>query len=255
MKTAIFLSIRDKATRLPKKVLLQIKGKTVTEHLIDRLKVAKLPDVIVLCTSTNPDDIVLVNIAKDNGIYYFQGSEDDKLDRYYHAAMKYGIDFMVIVDGDDHFCDPLFIDDIIKTFQKTQADYIIYDNLPVGVTGFGVKRDALKKVLDMKDETDTEVWGGYFTNTNVFKVIKLEPKDEYRHPEIRMTLDYIEDFRFFEKIFNQLYKPGKVFSFQDIMKLLKDDPQIIQINSGAQQKYMEKIKEAQKKVKLKQVKP
>jgi spore coat polysaccharide biosynthesis protein SpsF (cytidylyltransferase family) len=255
MKTAIFLSIRDKATRLPKKVLLPIKEKTVTEHLIDRLKVAKLPDMIVLCTSIHPDDMVLVEIAKKNKISYFRGSEDDKLDRYYHAAIKYGIDFMVIVDGDDLFCDPLFIDDIIRTFQKTQADYIVYNNLPVGITGFGVKRDALKKVLDMKDEVDTEVWGGYFTNTGLFKVIKLEPKAEYRHPEIRMTLDYIEDFRFFEEIFDRLYKPGKVFSFQEIMTLLKDNPQILRINGGVQQKYLEKIKEAQKKVKLKQVKP
>lgn len=73
MKTAIFLSIRDKATRLPKKVLLPIKGKTVTEHLIDRLKLAKLPDLIVLCTSTHPDDKVLVDIAKKKWDRIFPG--------------------------------------------------------------------------------------------------------------------------------------------------------------------------------------
>ena len=48
MKTAIFLSIREKATRFPKKVLKEIKGKTVTEHLIDRLKTSEEADEIIL---------------------------------------------------------------------------------------------------------------------------------------------------------------------------------------------------------------
>jgi spore coat polysaccharide biosynthesis protein SpsF len=255
MKTAIFLSIRDKATRLPKKVLLKIKGKTVTEHLIDRLKQAKRPDMIVLTTSIHPDDVVLVDIAKQNNIAAFQGSEDDKLDRYYNASLKYGIDFMVIVDGDDIFCDPECIDNIIKTYTETNADYIIYKDMPVGITGHGVKLAALKKVLEMKDESDTEVWGGYFTGNNFFKVIQLEPPEEFRRPDLRMTLDYIEDFRFFEAIFDRLYKPGKVFSLKEIITLINENPQIPQINSGAQQKYLEKIEQAKKKVKFKKVKP
>jgi spore coat polysaccharide biosynthesis protein SpsF len=255
MKTAIFLSIRDKATRLPKKVLLQIKGKTVTEHLIDRLKQAKLPDMIVLTTSIHPDDIVLIDIAQKNKIQSFQGSEDDKLDRYYNAALKFGIDFMVIVDGDDLFCDPECIDEIIRTFKKTNADYIIYKDLPVGVTGHGVKLEALKKVIDMKDESDTEVWGGYFTGSKLFKVVELEPRAEFRRPDLRMTLDYIEDFRFFEAIFDRLYTPGKVFTLHDIMRVINENPQIPAINSAAQQKYLEKIEQAKKKVKFKEANP
>jgi len=255
MKTAIFLSIRDKATRLPKKVLLKIKGKTVTEHLIDRLKQAKRPDMIVLCTSIHPDDVVLVDIAKQNKIDYFQGSEDDKLDRYYNAALKFGIDFMVIVDGDDIFCDPECNDNIIKTFHETNADYIIYKDLPVGVTGHGVRLEALKKVIDLKDESDTEVWGGYFTGNNLFNAIQLEPPEEFRRPDLRMTLDYIEDFRFFEAIFDRLYKPGKIFTLEEIITLINKNPQISEINSGAQKKYLEKIEAAKNKIKFKKVKP
>src|SRR3989338_6321440 len=92
MKTAIFLSVRNKAKRLPDKHLLKIKGRTTIEHLIDRIKLAKLADIIVLCTSANPDDNSLVEIAKKNNISYFQGSENDKLDRYLKAATKFGID-------------------------------------------------------------------------------------------------------------------------------------------------------------------
>lgn len=242
MRTAIFLSIREKATRLPKKVLLEIKGKTVTEHLIDRLKLAQLPDIIVLCTSTHPDDTILVDIAKKNGIEFFRGSEDDKLDRYFNSAIKFGIDFMIIVDGDDIFCDPICIDNIIKKFKETNADYIRYNNLPLGITSHGVKFQSLKKVLSKKEETDTEFWTHYFTDNNSFNVIYLEPDKKLKHPEIRMTLDYIEDFNFFKEIFDRIYSPKKIFSLHDILKLLEENQQIIDINKEAQKKYIKHIK-------------
>jgi len=251
MKTAIFLSIREKATRLPKKELLEIKGKTVTEHLIDRLKQAKLPDMVVMCTSTHPDDTVLVDIAEKNNIEYFRGSEEDKLDRYLQAAKKFGIDFMLIVDGDDIFCDPECIDNIITNFDETNADYIRYQDLPLGASANGIKLEALKKVCEIKDESDTEVWGGYFTKTGLFDVIFLEPAEELKHPEIRMTLDYIEDFKFFVSVFEELYKPNRVFSLWEIIKLVEEKPEIAEINKGVQEKYLKKIKEAHKKIKIK----
>lgn len=251
MKTAIFLSIREKATRLPKKVLLEIKGKTVTEHLIDRLKQTKLPDLIVLCTSTHPNDAILVEIAKKNGIEYFRGSEDDKLNRYLNAALKFGVDFMVIVDGDDIFCDPVFIDKIIERFIQTNADFITCKDLPLGVASSGIKLEALKKVCEIKDESDTEVWGGYFMETGLFTVEYLKVGDEdLRHPEIRMTLDYPEDFEFFKAVFDGLYVPGKFFSLKEIMRLLKNNPHIVNINKDMQKAYLENLRK-HTKIKLK----
>lgn len=242
MKSAIFLSVREKATRLPKKVLLNIKGKTVTEHLIDRLKKAKLADLIVLCTSVHPDDTILVDIAKRAGISYFRGSEDDKLDRYLKAAQKFGVDFIVVVDGDDIFCDPVYIDKAIENFSRTNADFITAKDLPLGAASFGVKVEALKKVCEMKTEEDTEVWGGYFTETGLFKVEYLEVEEELRHPDIRMTIDYPEDFEFIKEIFDRLYSPNRVFSLKEIMDLLKANPQLININKDAQKAYSEHLK-------------
>src|SRR3989338_3140785 len=150
MKTAIFLSARNKAKRLPNKHLLKIKGKTTIEHLIDRINLAKLQDIIVLCTSTNPDDFSLVEIAKKNNIHYFQGSEDDKLDRYLNAAVEFGVDFMVVVDGDDLFCDSEYMDKIIGKYKETNADFISFEGLPFGTGCNGIKISALKKVCETK---------------------------------------------------------------------------------------------------------
>lgn len=252
MKTAVFIAVRMKSTRLPKKALLEIKGRTVIEHLIDRLKTTKLPDLVVLCTSTNPNDGILKTVAERNGIEGFQGSEDDKLDRFLQAASKYHIDRFVAVDGDDILCDPEYIDKTLETLIKTGADMVDCVNMPVGATGNGLKVAALKKVCEMKAESDTEVWGGYFTDSGLFKVVHLEPDDPYlARPDVRMTLDYIEDFQFFKAIFERLYQPGKVFGLREIIRLLDREPQLIEINRKMHEQYLKGFQEKAKKIRLK----
>jgi len=250
MRTAVFITVRMKSTRLPKKALLEIKGRTTIEHLIDRIKSAKLPDLIVLCTSTHPDDKILANLAEKNGIEAFRGSPEDKLERYLKAAKKYGVNFIVNVDGDDILCDPTLIDKTIEHFKKTEADCVIWRGFPVGAVPTGIKVEALEKVCEIKDEEDTEVWGGYFTDTGLFKVEYLDAEEELRHPEIRMTLDYPEDLEFFKAIFERLYMAGRIFSLKEVIELLKKSPDIAEINKHRQEEYMRIIEKLAKKIKL-----
>lgn len=244
MKVAILITVRMKSSRLPGKALLKIKGKPAIEHLIDRLKLAKLPDLIVLCTSTHPDDAVLVDVARTSHIEYFRGSEDDKLDRYLNAALEYGLDFVVVTHGDNIFYEPGIIDGVIELHLRAKADYITCTGLPLGTSPQGIKFEALERVCQIKDETDTEVWEGYFTNAGLFEVEYLEVAEELRHPEIRMTLDYADDYEFFKQIFDRLYSPGKVFSLRDVISLLGDNPGLMDINRNAQAAYMEHLKKA-----------
>ena len=241
MKTAVFIPARTKSTRLPNKALLEIKGKPVIEHLIDRVKLAKLPDLIVLCTTINPEDVILGRIAERNNISHFQGSEKDILNRYLKAAFKYKVDFIVNADGDDVFCDPEYIDRVIELFIQTGADFIKCEGLPFGVAPSGIKVKALEKICKNKAVTNTETgWSRYFTEPGLFKVQYLEVEDEdLRHPEIRLTLDYPEDYEFFKEVFERLYVPGEVFTLKEIMVLLKNNPSITDLNKDLQKEYWE----------------
>lgn len=252
MKTAVFIPVRTRSTRLPKKPLLEIKGKKVIEHLIERAKLSKTPDLIVLCTTKNPDDKILVEIAKRNNIKYFRGSEKDVLKRYLDAAIKYNVGFIVNVDGDDILCDPEFIDKTIKHFKSTDADFIKYEGLPLGASPCGIKVNALRKVCELKAETDTETgWKKYFTDTHLFKVACIEVKDKkLRHPEIRMTLDYPEDYKFFKTVFDRLYN-DKTFTLREVLRLLEKEPDIADINKHLQSKYWKYFEKHGVKVKLK----
>jgi spore coat polysaccharide biosynthesis protein SpsF (cytidylyltransferase family) len=244
LKVGIFIGVRMKSTRLPKKALLEMSGRTAIEHLIDRLKYSKLKDIIVLCTSTLPEDSILVDIARQNKIEYFRGSPEDKLDRYMNAALKYGVNFIIITEGDNIFYEPDIIDEIVRIYQRTGADYVACKGLPLGTAPHGLKLEALQKVVQMKAENDTEVWGPYFTDTGIFHVEHLEVPDSLKRPDLRMTLDYPEDYEFFKEVLKNLYQPGKLLHLRDIIAFLDKNPQVVAINKNAQESYLHHIKKS-----------
>lgn len=239
MRVGILLSVREKASRLPGKVIKKIYDKNVTEHLIYRLKMSKLAHKVIISTSIDSRDDVFETIAKEMDVDIFRGSEDDKLLRYYDTAKKFGLDAVIIVDGDDLLCFPEYIDLTIEKLKSDpNIDVVFTKNLPLGAAASGLSLKALEKVIDIKDENDTEVWGGYFTSTNHFNVVYLEAEGIFNNPDIRMTLDYHEDFEFFKTIFETLYLKDKNFSSLNVMELLTQiDNSICDINKEAQIKY------------------
>ena len=248
MRFPIFLSIRDKATRLPGKSFVDVAGQPAVEQLIARLKGAYRASGIIICTSVHPDDAVFEPVAARHGLGCFRGSEDDKLERYRAAAEQVGAEFIVVVDGDDLLCDPGQIDRIIAAYEASTAtdaplDYIIVDELPVGVTGFGVRVEALERVCEIKKESDTEVWGGYFANSGLFNCAFLQPDNELtRRPDLRLTLDYPEDLAVFRAVFENFR--DRSFDLDDVVSYLDDNPKVSAINAEVQQKYLAHLAEA-----------
>ena len=245
MKYVITITVRMKSTRLPKKVLLPIKGKRYIDHMIERLKLAKRPSDIVLCTSPLEQDDILIDIAKEHQIKYYRGHPDDVMLRIYNGAKKYNADVLVSTTGDNAFTDALIMDEMIEFFEKNNSDYTFCQDLPIGIQSYIVKLSAMKDAIEMKDDEDTEIWGGYLNRSNKFRVFEYTISDPlYKHPEWRLTLDYPEDYELFKRIFDKLYQEGKIFSFKDIMTLLDNKPEIMEIN-----KMREQIKATQLKFK------
>jgi len=246
MKIGVLLSVREKATRLPGKVIKTIIDKNVTEHLISRLKMAEKIDEIIISTSTNEQDDVFEKIASSSNIKVFRGSEDDKLLRYLQTAKGFNLDAVIIVDGDDLLCFPEYVSRTAGALRENkEADVIFTTGLPLGAAASGIRKEALEKVMLLKDEDDTEVWGGYFTSGDNFNVAYIQAKGIFNHSEIRMTLDYEDDLTFFETIFNELYTKNKQFTSYDVMKLLvHTKPEICNITISAQKKYEQHISTA-----------
>ncbi len=243
MKVGYLLIGRLKSKRLPNKLLLEIKDKPIISHLLDRLKLAKKIDEIIICTSTAVQDEPLVKVATDNKVSCFRGDPDDVLIRMFDAANKYKLDYILTITADSPFVDPYYADAIVNTFHKTDADLIRQFDLPHGVFSYGIKISALKKVIEIKDSSDTEVWGRYFTDTGLFNVLDFKVTNNFhKRPGMRMTLDYPEDLKFFKAIFEELYKDNRIFSLDEILNFLDSNQNIVNMNKSCGDRFLKKYR-------------
>ena len=242
MKVGYLLTGRLKSTRLPRKLLLEIKGKSVISHMLDRLKLANNVDEIIICTSTSEQDKPLGELAKENNVKCFFGDPDDVLTRLLGAADEFELDYILNITADCPFADPFYADKIVEEYLETDADLIRQFELPHGVFSYGIKVEALRKVVELKNSSDTEVWGRYFTDTGLFNVVDLDVNDKHHNrPGLRMTLDYQEDLDFFKAVFDVLYVENEVFSLTSILNLLDTNPEIIELNKSCGLKFKKRF--------------
>lgn len=231
MKTGFLITARLKSTRLPLKLLQPVENRPIFSHMLDRLKLAKRVDEIIVCTSTNPQDDPLIELAEAEGVASFRGDEDDVVKRLSDAATAFNLDYILSITADCPFSDPVYADRIVEAYLQTNADLIRALTLPHGAFSYGVKPEAFRKIVEIKDQTNTEVWGRYFTDTDLFEVYDLPIENElHRQPGLRMTLDYPADLEFFKAVFAALYRPGEVFTLDEILRFLRDHPEVVAIN-------------------------
>lgn len=193
---AIFIQARLKSTRLKKKVLLDYKGLSIIEYQINRLK-KQLDIPIVLLTSTNNDDIPLLDISKKNDILYFAGSEDDVINRFYSCASTLRITSFYLIFGDEPFTATSVIEKTFNDLNNTNNLIISNVGLPEGTYGYGLSYATAKKLEENKTSADNEVWGKMAEEIGI-QVSK--PFENNNNQDIRLTIDYPEDFEVFKKI-------------------------------------------------------
>jgi len=248
VKTTAFIPVRLSSTRLPSKALLKIQGKPCIQYLIERIKQIKDLDGIVICTTKNFIDDKVVELAKKMNVDFFRGSEEDILDRFRFAAEKFNVENIVNIDGDDILCEPEFIKETANELKKNEVDYISWKNMPLGTTPIGIKYKALETVCNKKNIQNTETgWGKFFTETDLFKV-KVLTSDEPKliDPNVRLTLDYQEDFKLFEQILTNLKEP---FNLKDVLDFLHSRKDIQDLNNNVKDAYWKNFEKKSAKIK------
>ncbi len=243
MKTAILITARLKSTRLPKKVLKPVHGRPMIAHLLDRLKLSQRSDDIIICTSPLEQDTPLVDFAAQEGVNVYQGDSDDVLLRLTKAAEHYGLDTIVSCTADNPFVDPEYIDKLVDFHLAHRYDYSKTEGLPFGTFSYVLSYPAMQRACEIKAEHDTEVWGGYFTETGQFACGTMHVDDpDIRWPELRLTVDTPEDFALISAVFDELYQPDTVFPLRAIIHLCRRRPDLVAINAQVQQKGARPIK-------------
>ena len=124
MNINISIEARMTSSRLPGKVLKLINNKPNLEIMVERIKKAKLISNIIVATTTNKEDDVLVNWCEENNIDYFRGSENNVYDRVVKTHEKFNTDIIVELTGDCPLLDPILIDEAITVFLNN--NYEVY---------------------------------------------------------------------------------------------------------------------------------
>jgi acylneuraminate cytidylyltransferase len=240
MKKGIFITIRKDSSRLPNKAVREILGHPVMELIIKRAKLAKNFDAVIICTTTRPIDDEIEEIAKRNGALVYRGSLHDKLERWNGAAKAFGIDYIVTFDGDDLFCEPKLLDMGAEQIETRGLDFIeAPQGLICGAFTYAFTAKALDKVCEIKASEDTEMMWTYFKDSGLFNTGVLENVPAiYFSDEIRSTLDYPEDFEFYTNIFEHFQCEENDVDLADIVKYLREHPEIAKINIGRQQEFL-----------------
>ena len=233
----IFISVRTGSSRLPQKAILNICGKPTIQYLIENVKKSKLADKIVLCTTLEKNDDILCDIATNNNIEYFRGSTEDKLLRWRGACQKYDVDFFVNIDGDDIFFDFGLADLVFQQHLKSGVDFIDGQGLYNDV--YGISVNGIETVCKNKKNTDTEFIKLYFENIKHLirseKLINVPTK--YHKKQVRMTLDYEEDLKFFETIISHL--ADKELTFENINSYIQNNSEVTKINWFREQNWID----------------
>ena len=225
MRRGIFISVRTGSERLPNKSILKIKDKFTIEYVIDSVKKSNYADKIILCTTKNSQDDILCDIAKKCDIDLYRGDEHNKFKRWYWASVEFDIDEIVTADGDDLFYDHRLSD---MCFEQIEDNDLV-DGQGLYNDVYGFKSKTIENVINISrgDVVEPHEIVSFLQDKN-FKIHKLKNKfDVFEKKNIRMTLDYEEDFQFFKTIIENLQED---YTFEDILNYIDNNKSIKDIN-------------------------
>lgn len=241
MKKGVIIQARMGSTRLSGKVMKQMVGKTVLEHVIERIGQAKLVDEIIIATTIHDRDDIIEQEALRCGAKVFRGSEEDVLSRYYYAAKENNIETVIRVTSDCPLIDPQVLDAMIGHFLN--GDYDILTNgggepsnrtyprgLDAEIVPFAILENAF---INAKEHYHREhVMPYVYENTD--KICYYKNNADYS--QHRWTLDTPEDFELINTIYEHLYKGKHDFYMNEILQLFDHEPQLFEINAHIVQK-------------------
>ena len=224
---------RCSSSRMPNKALRKIGSKESVNILIDRIKMCKNLDNIILATSTHKSDDALVEIAKRENINYFRGSLENVALRYYEAAKKFKLDHFVRITGDAICSDYSMIDKIVESHLMNSCDVTFMENMPFGTHNQVVSINTIKTIIEKAlISGNTEYLEYYLENDRYFNINYVKSGYNF-NPKTRITLDYEEDYTFLSSIYNNF---SSTVHLKEILSFLQKNSNLIGINNHKTQK-------------------
>lgn len=235
MTTIAILQARLGSTRLPGKVLMDLAGRPLLAHVIDRVQAVRGIDRGVLATTTADRDRPLIKLARELGVEAFAGNEDDVLDRYYRAAQHFEADVIMRLTADCPLLDPAVSAQVLDRFRQGDADYVsntqpptFPDGLDTEVFSFAALDRAWRGATlgSEREHVTPYIW----KNPDKFRLASVT--NDVDLSALRWTVDEAPDLEFVRAIYARLYRDGQLpFSMQDVLALLASEADLQDTNA------------------------
>jgi spore coat polysaccharide biosynthesis protein SpsF len=243
-KTVAIIQARMSSSRLPGKVLLDINGLPMLSWVVERARLAKSLDEVVVATTTDPSDDAIQAFCQQKGYPVTRGSLTDVLDRYYQAAVAVKADTIVRLTADCPLMDPDLIDEMVAKFGQAGVDFAA-DRLPppwkrtypIGLDIEIVTFEALERGWkEAKEPFEREhVMPYFYDQEGRFRVLVVDHTSDYG--SLRWTVDTAEDMAVLRQI-TAYFSPRLDFSWLEVLALVEKQPALSLLNAGIHHKHL-----------------
>jgi spore coat polysaccharide biosynthesis protein SpsF len=199
-RTIAIIQARLGSQRFPEKMLADLGGHTLLEWVVTRVRRSTLVDRTVVATTLEPLDDRLVAECQRLGVDVKRGSTNDVLGRFVSALEGESADIVVRVCADNPFIDPGCIDQVIREFRASGADYA-FNHRPFGecdyADGFGaevVSRRLLEQMnaMDLPLQHREHVTLAVADGSVAAKIHGCTAPAHLARPELRFDVDDLD---------------------------------------------------------------
>lgn len=188
------------STRLPGKALLPFNGIPLLELVLERVKRAQKPDLVLLATSTKGENTPLEELAQRLSVPVFRGSEEDVLSRFVYAATLLHAKTIVRICADNPFIAPEEIDRAIGVHHSNSHLYT-FNHIPKFENGYpdGFGAEVIETIALQEAMTSTHprhrehVTAYIWDHPEKFHPATFQAPADIAFPEIKLDVDTAED--------------------------------------------------------------
>jgi len=235
-RIVLIIQARMSSIRLPGKSMMPLAGKPLVFRMVERLKNCKKIDEIVLAVPDQPEDQVLVDLAKELNVSFFKGSLFDVRERYLTCAKKFNADYIVRIPADNPISDASEIDKLID-FHMVDNPHGFSSNLAQVndsgyLDGIGAEIFSTKLLKESMDRSSSETVKEH-VHRNFFDYSTQSPVDsswcpiaspkapaELRRPDIILDVNTMDDYTKIKRIYDHLYPQNPNFTTVDVINFL-----------------------------------
>ncbi len=203
----VIIQARTNSKRFPKKALYKIKSVPLIIRVIRRVLKSKLVSRVIVSTSKNKSDDLLVNLIKKYKYNSFRGNLNNVALRMLQTAQSNKVKYFIRINGDSPLIDYRIINYAIKIHKKYKNADLVTNvfprNYPSGQSVEILKTKILLNNISYFNKDQKEHVTSYFySNNSKFKIINFK-KNFKRYKNLpKLSIDYKSELKKINKYFN-----------------------------------------------------